>query len=78
LKDVMIEVGRFILLSLIGGVLIFAAISFVATPAMITRYVIANPPHGDPNFIVFAAQAGLIGAIILFIAQFFLKSLSEA
>ena len=78
MKDVIIEVGRFIFLSLIGGMLIFAAISFVATPAMIARYIITNPPQGDHNYIFFGAQAGLIGAIIIFIAQFFFKSLSEA
>lgn len=78
MKGVIIEVGKFILLSIVGGLVIFAVVSFVATPAMITRYLVTNPPQGDPNFLYYSMQAGLIAAIIIFVVQFFFRAISEA
>ncbi|NIP33148.1 hypothetical protein GWN26_14650 [Candidatus Saccharibacteria bacterium] len=78
MKGVIIEVGKFIILSIVGGLIIFAVVSFVATPAMITRYIITNSPQGDPNFLYYGLQAGLIAAIIIFVVQFLFRTLSEA
>jgi len=77
-KGVIIEVGKFISLSLFSGLLIFAVVSFVATPAMITRHIVTNSPQGDPNFLYYSLQAGLIAAIIIFVVQFLFRTLSEA
>lgn len=78
MKGVFIEVGKFIILSIVGGLIIFAVVSFVATPAMITRYAITNPPQGDPSLLYYGMQAGLIAAIVIFVAQFIFKGFSEA
>jgi hypothetical protein len=76
-KGVLIECGKFLVLSLVGGLLIIAVVNFVATPGMITRYIIANPPQRDPNLLYYGLQAGLIGAIIIFIVQFIFRPPSE-
>jgi hypothetical protein len=76
-KDVLLEIGKFIFIALIGGITIVALTSFISTPAIIVRYAITHSTAEQSLTVINSLRAALLTIVFVFIIRFMIKLIAD-